>query len=209
VGTHDNLLKKVTILPDPTASIELGHVWVAGYYYRDDGNPSTLTLRWNGSAWTVVPSPDASTRENYLSGLGGNGRGDLWSTGVYNRPDGLYLPLTEHWNGEEWSVVQAQSVSSSYTVLSSVAPISERDVWAVGSYFNANAAQLTLAEHWDGTSWQIAYTPNPAGEIDNTRVNVLNSVASVPKVGVWAVGYYQIHGTQAQTLIEFYCPGSN
>ena len=207
VGTHDNLLETVAIITDPTANLRSYPVWATGYYYRDDGPPSTLTQRWDGTAWAVVPSPNASSRENYLSGVGGSNRNDVWAVGQYNRPDGLYLPLTEHWDGANWKVLSAPSVSSSLSALASVAPVKPRDVWAVGHYFNDNAALLTLTQHWDGVSWQTAPSPNPAGEEDDTHINDLASVVSVPGVGLWAVGYYQLLGTQAQTLVEFYCPG--
>ncbi len=201
VGTHDNLLQAVAAMPNTQANL-----WAVGYYYRDDGNPSTLIMRWDGIAWSVVPSPDGSTRENYLTGVSSVGENDAWSVGYYNLPSGLYLPLTEQWDGTSWQVVPSPSLSSSLTALAAVSSISSTDVWAVGSYFNDDAAQLTLAQHWDGISWQVFSTPNPAGTDSNEAINVFSSVANVPGIGVWAGGYYQRLGTQAQTLTAFYCP---
>jgi hypothetical protein len=200
VGTGRNLLAAVTVVPNSQA------VWAVGYYYRDDGNPSTLIQRWNGTTWSVVPSPDGSTRENYLTGVSATGLNDAWAVGYYNTPNGLYLPLTEHWDGTSWNVVPSPSLSTSLTAPTAVSSLTPNDVWAVGSYFGTGA-QLTLAQHWDGNSWQVFPTPNPGGFSDHA-INVFTSVATVPGVGVWAVGYSEITmpAMPAQTLTAFYCP---
>jgi hypothetical protein len=201
VGSSANLLAAITVVPNNQANL-----WAVGYYYRGDGNPSTLVQRWDGTAWSVVPSPDGSTRENYLVGVSSTGLNDAWAVGYYNTPNGLYLSLTEHWDGSSWQVVPSPSLSSSLTALTAVSTISATDVWAVGTYYGTGA-QLTLAQHWDGNSWQVFDTPNPAGETDNA-INEFNSVASVPGVGVWAVGDYEIimPAKPPQTLTAFYCP---
>ena len=202
VGSSDNLLAAISVVPNTQVSL-----WAVGYYYREsDGNPSTLVESWNGTTWTVVPSPDGSTRENYLTGVSSTGPTDAWAVGFYNTPNGLYLPLTEHWDGTSWQIVPSPGLSSSLTALTAVSSISSTDVWAVGTYYGTGA-QLTLAQHWDGNSWQVFSTPNPAGYSDNA-INEFTSVANVPGVGVWAVGDYQIRmpATPAQTLTAFYCP---
>ena len=200
VGTSRNLLAAVTIVPNSQA------VWAVGYYYREsDGNPSTLIQRWNGKIWSVVSSPDGSTRENYLTGVSAIDPNDAWAVGNYNTPTGLYLPLTEHWDGSTWQIVPSPSLSASLTALVSVSSISATDVWAVGAYFNENAALLTLAQHWDGMSWQVFSTPNPAG-FDVGARNAFTSVATVPGMGVWGLGYYEVPFTSSQTLTAFYCP---
>jgi len=99
--------------------------------------------------------------------------------------------LVLHWDGSTWQIVPSPGLSSSLTALLSVSSISATDVWAVGEYYNENAALLTLAQHWDGKSWQVFATPNPAG-FDVGARNVFTSVASVPGTGVWAVGYYEV-----------------
>ncbi|HEX4654025.1 MAG TPA: hypothetical protein VH227_07230 [Candidatus Udaeobacter sp.] len=126
-STH--LLQAVAVVPDSPA------VWATGFYYRKDGNPSTLVQRWDGSAWSVIASLDGSTRENYLTGVGTTGPNDAWAVGYYNNQNGLYLALTEHWDGSSWLIVPSPSLSSSLTALTAVSSISATDVWAVGTYF--------------------------------------------------------------------------
>src|ERR1051326_8338261 len=199
VGSN-NLLQALSIVPNSP------DIWAVGYYYRNDGNPSTLVQRWDGAMWTIVPIPDGSTRENYLVGVSSTGPNDAWAVGYYNTPNGLYLPLTEHWDGNSWQVVPSPALSSSLTALVAVSSVTSTDVWAVGSYYGPGAL-LTLAQHWDGTSWQVVATPNPAGETEGA-VNEFNSVAHVPGMGVWAVGDDEVRmpAMPSQTLAAFYCP---
>ncbi|MFL6289245.1 MAG: hypothetical protein ACJ73L_12700 [Actinomycetes bacterium] len=202
VGTSDNFLEAVAVVPDSP------NVWAVGTSYHSGGN-STLVEQWNGSAWTVVPSPDGSTRENYLTGVSSTGSNDAWIVGYYNNSTGLYLPLTEHWDGTSWQVVASPAVSSSLTALTAVSSLSSNDVWAVGTYFGPGA-QLTLAQHWDGNSWQVFSTPNPAGT-DFGAINVFGAVANVLGIGVWAAGYYEVTkpAAPALSLTAFYCPAGN
>jgi len=202
VGSN-NLLRAVAVVPNSP------DIWAVGYYYRNDGNPSTLVQRWDGAVWTVVPSPDGSTRENYLGGVSSTGPNDAWAVGYYNTPNGLYLPLTEHWDGNSWQVVPSPGLSSSLTALVAVSSVSSTDVWAVGSYYGPGAL-LTLAQHWDGTSWQVFSTPNPAGETEGA-VNEFNSIANVPGMGVWAVGDDEVRmpAMPSQTLTASYCPAGS
>ena len=58
----------------------------------------------------------------------------------------------------------------------------------------------TLAERWDGTSFQVMSTPNVHGDrSDNWLLGAASDGASV-----WAVGY---HGTRVgiHTLVEYVC----
>jgi hypothetical protein len=60
------------------------------------------------------------------------------------------------------------------------AALAANDIWAVG-YINSPAVQ-TLAEHFDGNSWQVVPTPSPG------NLSRLRSVAAVASNDVWAVG---------------------
>jgi WD domain, G-beta repeat len=200
VGDSDNLLRAIAVVPNSQT------LWAVGYYYRQDGSPSTLVQRWDGSAWSVVPSPDGYFRDNYLFGVSSSGPDDAWAVGSYNNSTGNYVPLTEHWDGSSWQIVPSPILSSSVTELLSVSSISATNVWAVGTY-DGPGAQLTLAQHWDGNNWQVFDTPNPAGN-NGGAINDFTSVATVPGVGVWAVGYYEVLQPvmPSQTLTAFYCP---
>src|SRR5262245_54175548 len=69
-------------------------------------------------------------------------------------------------------------------VLQSVAAVSARDAWAVGSAgAEGCGCGKTLILHWDGTGWSRVPSPTPAG-----RVASLSGVAFTAARDGWAVG---------------------
>src|SRR5262249_46482026 len=81
--------------------------------------------------------------------------------------------------------------------LSSVSVLSPCDAWAVGFDLNlGGGAFQTLIEHWNGSSWALADSPDP-GSGDN----FLNSVRAASPSSVWAVGSASA-ATTSKCLIE-------
>ncbi len=204
VGTSENKLEAVTAVPSVGSSPAASPVWAVGYYYRNDGSPSTLVQRWDGSSWSVVPSPDGGPRENYLTAITAGSAQDLWAVGVYNTTAGAYLTLVEHWNGQSWQVVPSPSPSPSYSELSGIAIGGNNHVWAVGSYYNAAAVRLTLTEEWDGMSWQIAPSPSPGGYTLGST-SVMTALTMVHGGELHAVGAYHAGYGPFQTFAASNC----
>ncbi|PYL02849.1 MAG: hypothetical protein DME32_05445, partial [Verrucomicrobia bacterium] len=170
--------------------------WAVGSYYNlsiiKNQPHHTLTERWNGTAWSIVTSPNTSTAEyNQLSEVACASASDCWAVG-----DRSSQSLIEHWNGTAWSIVNSPDAAGD---LSDVTCTSASDCWAVGSYFTDEAWQ-TLTEHWNGTAWFIVTSPNNA-----TIENYLNGVTCTSASDCWAVGYYFDSGDNVyHTLIERY-----
>jgi hypothetical protein len=192
--------------------------WAVGYYVTDyPFNAYTLTEHWNGSSWTIVPSPNfPSSHSNSLGGVTCASASDCWAVGSWSSSSSYYL--IEHWNGTSWSLVPATGGP-----LYSVTCISGSDCWAVG--YNhlhwdghiwtsvsapTGARSVTCAatsdcwavssviEHWDGTSWDLIDSPNGEGP-------GLLAVACPSASECWAVGG-STNGYSYQTLIERYVP---
>jgi hypothetical protein len=153
---------------------------------------------WDGITWGIVPGPNLGAG-NSLNGVAARSASDVWAVG-YDRTFTGAQTLTEHWNGSTRTVVSSPNPGTSGNYLNGVSAISASDVWAVGSYTNSGSPAQTLVEHWDGTSWAIANSPNVG-----TNSNTLNGVAAVSAGDVWAVGQSNIGGTE-QTLVERYNP---
>ena len=83
-----------------------------------------------------------------------------------------------------WTGVPAPNQGAFANTLNGVTALSPCNVWAVGFYQDAqNGARLSLAEHWNGTSWSISLPPGP-----DTNTNILNGVSASSPGSVWAVG---------------------
>lgn len=181
-GTGRSVLNSVTALSP-------NNIWAAGLACDDNGctqNPRTLIEHWNGSEWTVVPSPSVGIGQNSLVSISGSQPNDIWAVGYYCGPDGCGDPesgvLIEHYNGVEWSIVPSP-VASPYSALWGVTARTPRDVWIAGSYSADGGSWTNLLLHYDGTGFQVVPTNSP-GAFNND----LYSVAAIGNNHVWAVG---------------------
>src|SRR5206468_2921576 len=146
-------------------------VWTVGLYSPDMATYATLTEHWNGTQWSLVPSPNVGSLENYLYSVAAVAANDVWAVGYSSNYGSPQRTLIEHWNGTQWSVVPSPNVGSNRNYLRWVAQVGPNDVWAVGTYWNAASVQQTLTLHWDGRAWSVVPSPN-----NGTHENYLNGV---------------------------------
>ena len=171
-----------------TSAISSNNVWAVGDYITTNsksGVAQTMIEHWNGTQWSIVPSPNVGTGDNHLYGVAAISAQNVWAVG-----EGSGSTLIEHWNGTKWGVVTSPNMGQ----LTAITAISATNIWAVGGL------SQTLVEHWNGVKWSIVRSPNPgtiAGEF-----NVLNSVTAVAANNIWAVGYYSSSTNAYQTLVE-------
>jgi hypothetical protein len=95
--------------------------------------------------------------------------------------------LIERWNGSSWSIVTSPNRSSARNYLNDVSCASPTWCVAVGhSETGAPALPVggTLIERWNGTSWAIASSPNPATD----HYPLLKSVSCASASSCVAVG---------------------
>jgi len=155
----------------------------------------TLVEHWNGTQWSVVPSPNPSSTQNALNAVAAVSANDVWAVGF--AAIGSNPILIEHWDGNAWSVVPNPPSSKPITDLTGLAMIAANDIWAVGiGTVEDELGTATL--HWNGTAWSVVPSPNVVPEVDNT----LAGVAAVASNDVWAVGTQQPTSlTDPHTLI--------
>jgi hypothetical protein len=90
-----------------------------------------------------------------------------------------------------WKIVSSPNVGTGTygNQLNAVAVVSPTDVWAVGFSPDPSGTPLyirrSLVEHFDGSSWNVIASPNPAGKPDVR----LNGVAAISANDIWAVGH--------------------
>lgn len=178
------------------AAISASDVWAVGSSGSQVSGQVTVAEHWNGTAWTLVTSPNPGSATNSLYAASAASSGNVWAVGYYANPDGVTHTLIEHWNGTAWSVVTSPSPGSVNNELFSVVAVSSNDVWAVGFTASNTSAEKTLIEHWNGTAWSVVKSPSPGTSPVN---DVLSSVAAVSATDVWAVGS---GGSTSQTLAE-------
>jgi len=154
-------------------------------------------MHWNGSNWTVVPTPKLAG-DIYLNDVAAVSPTDVWAVG-YSVPANLDIqPHFLHWNGAAWSVIPSPHLTSTYNYLQGITAISANRVWAVGSRTVSGDQDVSFVERWDGAQWRIEPTPNRAN-----GGNYLYDVTVDPTGGLWSVGYFYPDGSSdLRTLIQ-------
>jgi hypothetical protein len=109
-------------------------VWAVGESsVVDSTTSSNLIEHWNGTAWSIVPSPSPGTGDSLTGVTTSNAANDVWAVGV-TVPAGATgaQTLTLGWNGTAWTTVASPDASRP-SVLNSVSTNpGAAIVWAVG-----------------------------------------------------------------------------
>jgi len=199
VGAPAVLHQDESLLAVSTSSA--GDAWAVGFTKTvGAAGRFPLAVHWNGSAWTIVPTPTLSGgAKSTLNGVVALSASNAWAVGRGRNG----AALAEHWNGSAWSVVPVPiPAGAASSQLSGISARSASDIWAVGSVATVVGTTVqtrTLVEHWNGAAWSIITSRNA------TSSNLLTGVAAVAANNVWAVGYtITTDGTNQpdKTLIE-------
>lgn len=111
VGSGPNYLWGVTALAT-------NDVWAVGYSTASNKPPpgqynvptKTLIIHYDGTGWTVVPSPNMGPHSQYqnnqLRGITAVSPNDIWGFGSYFAADGSgqQSTLLLHWDGNSWTL---------------------------------------------------------------------------------------------------------
>jgi hypothetical protein len=163
VGSDSNRLSAVSV-------VSARDVVAVGDYQTTPYQIHTLIERWNGSAWSVQPSPNIG--DSALGGVAATSARNAWAVGGSSAG-----ALIEHWNGRTWSVQPSPRLRGG--VLAGVAATSARNAWAVG-YVGSVGSRRAVIERWDGRTWKVQRSP---------RAELLASVAATSPRNAWAVGF--------------------
>jgi hypothetical protein len=156
--------------------VSANQIWAVGYA-EDFASLKSTTLieRWNGSTWSIVPSPNpaGSNRPNELFALAASGSNVVWAVGEagYPEEEALILRL----NGNRWRAVP----NGCGTALYGLDVVSANDVWAVGPNTTC---------HFDGSAWVVVPSPQPRGQYNEVEYS-LRDVSALGPNDVWASGY--------------------
>lgn len=170
----------------PTDCIAVGN-----HFSEAHGLGEALIERWNGSTWTVMPSPSPvhfphSGAE--LDGITCVSATDCLAVGwhLVSHSDDRQLPFSVRWNGSKWSQVHAPFPAGSFgTSLFAVSCASATDCWAGGvSSLGVPPDTITIAEHWNGSKWAIVPSPSPNPQ----NGSLLAGMACPAAAECWAVG---------------------
>jgi hypothetical protein len=153
VGTHENHLYGV-------AAVSANDVWSVGYYYNGSGAEQTLVEHWDGSTWSVVPSPNVGTHDNALYGIAAApaSNGEWWAVGAYVYDEYTLKTLILGPGG----VIPSPNVGLLLNGLEGVASVSANDVWSVGYSGYTNPNQTLMERYYDPCAPTPTIAPMPS-----------------------------------------------
>jgi hypothetical protein len=176
-GTVASALQDVVTVPGTSTA------WAVGYYY--DSNLAacrTMTQRFNGTSWSIVPSVNASaTGYSQLNRVDATSTSNVWAIGS----------LVERYDGTNW-VPMSSPAGVAFRGLDVVSP---SEVWVAG--YSGSAA--TVAQ-WKNGTWTTKYTQASTGR----HLTVFEAIAVDASGKVWAVGWdrdYDAPGRPVSSLV--------
>jgi hypothetical protein len=184
------------------AAVSSSDVWAVGYL-----NDGTLIEHWDGTQWSIVPSPNGGTYSE-LFAVSVVSATNIWAVGRVASSYPTYT-LIEHWDGTQWSIVPSPQESDGG--LYGITALSSTDIWAVGYQNN----DQTLIEHWDGSQWSIVSSPNPPqwSVVPSGKIKFAAyffGVVAISTTDVWAVGFfdYKAKGEKGQKSLTEHWDGT-
>lgn len=165
------------------------NAWAVGQYFASS-QPflRTLIQQWNGTGWSIVPSPNPDSAKNLLSDVDGSAVNDVWAVG--NMGDdgygGTVAGLVVRWNGSTWSNVDVSGAFADNTLstvrFTDVVAVSGNDVWIVGSGFHRTLfTSVPFSLRWNGQVWQRSIMTGAPG-------TGFDGVAAISSSQVYAFG---------------------
>jgi hypothetical protein len=160
-----------------------GEAWAVGQRTTSAGVGRTLVVRWDGSAWNILPSPNIGRGVNVLTSVAVASAVDVWVAG-YHDVEGTHRSLVFRWNGARWFNQSLPPVAASGEGINSIAAGTDGRVWAVGGSASSLGPGRSMLLSFDGRTWhreRLRHTPQGSS---------LSGVAVSPDGIVWAVGAY-------------------
>jgi len=170
-------------------------VWAVGYGSTTVGGASTtLALHFDGTSWSVVPSPNPGGLTSSLNAVAALADGTIWAAGFYY--DGTRgRTLLLHGEGSSFTVLPGDDYPAEGNVLNGIAASGLGDIWAVGYHYpNGTADYQGLIEHYDGEQWQTV------SSAQGGSYTYLAGIAAQPAGAAWSVG-----NTLTTTIAESIC----
>ncbi len=145
-----------------------------------------------------VPAPALPPTNVHLTSDAALSSSTAVAVGYQVNPYGWDTAAAELYAHGKWKFGLAASNSSDHgTALDGVTALSGGRAWAVGYRTSTGGLARTLTELWDGHSWSVWPSTNPAA-----RGDTLQSVLVVPDGAVYAAGFSLGSAGYSEPLVE-------
>ena len=148
--THASVFSGVSC-PAPAVCVAVG---------SSAGGARTLAERWNGARWAVQRTPNIGhIGYSALTAVSCVTAANCMAVGTYNA--GIF-GIAEHWDGSRWTIRRLPVPPVPPGEQPLVLPVSVSCASATACVTVGSNQAATMAERWNGTTWAVQPTPNPA-----------------------------------------------
>jgi hypothetical protein len=165
-----------------------------GRHYTSSAGNAALIERWDGTAWSIVTSPEAAGV--ILESVSCLSASSCFAVGTFG--------IIERFDGTSWSIVPSPPLPHSELI--SVSCAASTSCFATGYVSNpagVDGATTTLVERWDGTAWTIVPSPIPAKAQSAALLGVAcQSASKCVAVGNYSLAFPDEDVQPASTLVE-------
>lgn len=164
----------------------------------DNESSQALAVQWNGTSWTLLPTPGGSTFNlpPALFGVSCLSSSDCMAVGQGGGSNGG-APFAVHWDGSAWTELSTPGTGA----WAGVSCVSGGNCVAVGASPNVVGEQ-PLAAEWDGGTWQSLNAANPG------PTDFLYGISCTSGVNCLAVGSYGAPAGASLALAETWDGGT-
>jgi hypothetical protein len=135
----------------------------------------TLAEHWDGSKWTVVPTPNPNHQFSDLIDVLTLSPTDAWLVGQATRG------ITMHWDGTRWTLVTLPAALNGHGQMWGIGTDGQGGVWALGDGRGTGYGKA-LYLRWTGRAWRLV--PGTATGESTSPSAVSGSSSS----DIWAIG---------------------
>ena len=150
-----------------------------GAYSPARGLDLTLAERWNGRRWAIESTPNPmGASSSVLVGVSCTSASVCTAVGSSDESG----TLAERWNGTKWAIQTTQNAPyPNSSELNAVSCPSRHACIAVGDSLSPAPSDAPLAETWNGKTWTIKRTPNPASSthLDGVSCTSMSACSAV------------------------------
>jgi hypothetical protein len=175
--------------PDSGACFAVGNAFT-------HGKDRPLVERWDGTAWSVVPTPALSLLGSLGSVSCVSSRSCMAVGSSFGTTGGLARTFTARWDGASWSQIASPTPGQGGS-LTGVWCVNDSRCDAVGESISGSGTQRALVERWNGTTWSVIASPNASGV-----GSWLSSVSCSTASNCFAVGEREPSQQTGRTLVE-------
>lgn len=173
-----------------------------GRYTTSGGSIKSLVEFWNGTEWSIqsVTDPEGAVQSTLLDVACTPTPNRCTAVGGWKNSASEQFTLAYRFNGvTTWTLQSTPNPSGSIaSVFQEVSCASETACTADGSWVSSGGgSNMTLAEVWNGTTWSIQSTPNPAGAIFSAFFGISCRSTSCMGVG-WSMNGSGVNSTLSE-----------